>query len=110
MRKKISKKSILLLLIITLLTLGLTGCPDINDLAGTLNIDIDDNYTYRVYIDDVLMGTTDWNGDITIDNVPLGDHSIYVQSTAFPYYCIGNADTTINSGENYVSISVVCII
>ena len=79
-------------------------------MTGTLNIDIDDNDTYQVYIDDVLWGTTNWNGDITLNNVPLGYHTIYVQSTAFPYYCMGNADTTINVGINNVYITVICII
>jgi len=110
MKKKISIRGILLLVVIVLLTLGLTGCPDINDMTGTLIIDIDDSYTYRVYIDDVLMGTTNWNGNITLYNVPLGYHNIHVQSTAFPYYCIGDTDTIIDCGENYVLITVFCII
>ena len=114
MRKEFSKRSTLLLIFITLLTLGLIGCPDINpdidDITGTLNINIDDNYTYRVYIDDKLMGTTDWNGDITLYNVPVGYHNIHVQSTEVPYYCIGDTDIIINPGVNNVVISVFCII
>lgn len=102
----------ILLLVVALLTIGLTGCtPDIPCVTGTLNIDIDDNYTYRVYIDDVLWGTTGWNGDITLyNNVPLGYHTIYVQSTEVPYYCQGYAYLTISCGVNNVFITVICII
>ena len=113
MRKNILIRGILLLVVVALLTIGLTGCDPIipiPSMTGTLNIDIDDNDTYQVYIDDVLWGTTNWNGDITLNNVPLGYHTIYVQSTAFPYYCMGNADTTINVGINNVYITVICII
>jgi len=113
MRKKILIRSILLLVIVALLTIGLTGCEPViptPSITGTLNIDIDDNYTYWVYIDDVLWGTTNWNGDITLDNVPIGYHTIYVQSTELPYYCMGGANTTINVGINNIYITVICII
>ena len=111
MGKTIFIRNILLLAIILLLVIGLTGCnPVIPDITTILNIDIADNYTYQVYIDDVLWGTTDWNGDITLNNVPLGYHAIYVQSTAFPYYCMGNVDAIINSGVNNIYIEVFCII
>jgi len=113
MRKNILIRGNLLLVVVALLTIGLTGCDPVTptpSMTGTLNIDIDDNDTYQVYIDDVLWGTTNWNGDITLNNVPLGYHTIYVQSTAFPYYCMGNADTTINVGINNVYITVICII
>ena len=114
MRKNIFIRDILLLVVVALLTIGLTGCepvtPTPSIITGTLNIDIDDNDTYWVYIDDVLWGTTNSNGNITLNNVPVGYHTIYVQSTAFPYYCMGNADTTINVGINNVYISVICII
>ena len=87
-----------------------TVIPFIPCTTGTLNIDIDDNDTYWVYIDDVLWGTTNSNGDITLYNVPLGYHTIYVQSTEVPYYCQGNAYPTIICGVNNVSITVFCII
>ena len=113
MRKKILIRSILLLVIVALLTIGLTGCDSdtiIPCTTGTLSINIDDNHTYWVYIDEVLWGTSDWNGDITLYNVPLGYHTIYVQSTEIPYYCQGNAYPTINCGVNNVFITVFCII
>jgi hypothetical protein len=113
MKKNILIRGILFLVVVALLTIGLTGCEPVIPIpciTGTLNIDINDNYTYRVYIDEVLWGTSDWNGDITLDNVPLGYHTIYVQSTEIPYYCAGNADTTINCGLNNLFITVFCII
>jgi len=118
MRLIISKRKILLLIGIALLTIVSIGCDPIAPIpippgpctTGTLNIDIADNDTYRVYIDDVLWGTTNWNGDIKLYNVPLGYHNIRVQSTGFPFYCIGNTDTTINCGINNLYIPVVCII
>ena len=112
-KENIDKKYCIIVSSCFILTIGIIGCGPVvptPSITATLNIDIADNYTYWVYIDDVLWGTTDWNGDITLYNVPLGFHNIYVQSTAFPYYCIGNADTDINVGINNVYITVICII
>jgi hypothetical protein len=109
MKKNILIKGVLALLIIVLLTIELTGCGTIIPCTtGTLNININDNYTYWVYIDGVLWGTSDLNGDITLYNVPLGYHTIYVQSTN--YWCDGYTYPTINCGMNNVLINVFCIL
>ena len=108
MKKKILISGFLLLTI-ALLIIGLTGCGTIVPCTtGTLSININDNYTYWVYIDGNYWGTTDSYGDITLYNVPLGYHTIYVQST--DYWCEGTVYPTINCGVNYVSITVFCIL
>ena len=109
MKKNILIRGVLVLFIIALLTIGLAGCGTIIPCTtGTLIINISDNYTYWVYIDGALWGTSDWNGDITLYNVPLGYHTIYVQST--DYWCDGTVYPTINCGVNNVFITVFCII
>ena len=48
--------------------------------------------------------------ELTLYNISIGYHAIHVQSTAEPFYCIGDTDVFINSGVDNVFISVFCII
>lgn len=49
--------------------------------------------TVSVYIDDVLEGTTDANGELTIDNVAVGTHTIKLTKTG---YTDSDADVLLN--------------
>ena len=109
MKKNVLIRGVLVLLIIAVLTIGLTGCGTIIPCTtGTLIININDNYTYWVYIDGNYWGMTNSYGDITLYNVPLGYHTIYVEST--DYWCDGTVYPTIYCGINNVSIMVFCIL
>ena len=64
-KENIDKKYCIIVSSCFILTIGIIGCGPVvptPSITATLNIDIADNYTYWVYIDDVLWGTTDWNG------------------------------------------------
>ena len=109
MKKNVLIRGVLVLLIMALLTIGLTGCGTIIPCTtGTLSININDNYTYWVNIDGNYWGMTNSYGDITLYNVPLGSHTIYVEST--DYWCDGYTYPTIYCGINNVSITVFCIL
>ena len=110
MFKNYFKKAIVISVLISLLAIGLVGCRTvvIPCTTGTVNLNINDNYTYTIYIDNNYWGTTDIYGHKTLYNVPLGYHTIYVQSTN--YWCEGFAYPTINCGINDVLITVFCIL
>lgn len=108
--KKISfKKIILLVLIASILSIGLSGCIDIIvPTTGTIRVIIaDDYYSYRVYMDNKYIGTTPevkvgLKSERTFDNIPIGFRSFYVISTDDRYE--GWKDQIIYSGHNIVEI------
>jgi len=113
MKKNILLKSILLLIVVSLLIIGFTGCGVVIPpvcTTGTLYLSIgNDNWTYYVYMDGndwtgTYLGTTDGWGDITLYNVPVGYHTFYVVST--DYFFDGSAGKTITCpGANYLTIN-----
>ena len=109
MKKNVLRKDILVLLVITLLAIGLTGCTIITPpscTTGTVYISIDDSYWYDIYIDGEYWDTTNYYGEITLYGVPTGYHTFYVEST--DGNCAGNDHPTIFCGTNNVSIAVDC--
>jgi hypothetical protein len=109
MKKNVLTKGILILLAIALLTIGFSGCSIIMPppcATGTVNINIDDNYEYEIWIDGVYWDTTNGYGDITLYGIPTGYHHFYVIST--DWECDGDAYPTIICGANDVSIAVDC--
>jgi hypothetical protein len=109
MKKNVLIKGILILLAIALLTIGFSGCSIIippSCTTGTVNINIDDNYEYDIWIDGMYWDTTNWFGDLTLYNVPIGNHTIYVEST--DHECESYAYPSIVCGGNNVSIDPSC--
>jgi hypothetical protein len=109
MKKNVLIKGILALLVIALLTIGFSGCSIIippSCTTGTVNINVDDNYTYRIWIDEDYWGTTNGYGDMTLYGVPKGNHTFYAGST--DGLCDGEVYTIIFCGANDVSIAVDC--
>jgi hypothetical protein len=103
--KRINLKSIvLLILIITIISFGLTGCMD----TGTVRIIIKNDYNrYTIYMDGddysgLRLGTTDYNGTGIFDYIPIGFHSFYAVRTDFSRD--GWAHKTIYIGNNDIEI------
>ena len=75
MKKNILIKGILVLLVITLLSIGFTGCAPVYPTTGTVYLTIvNDNYWYNIYIDGAWQALTNGVGNLTIYNVPIGNH------------------------------------
>jgi hypothetical protein len=111
MKKNVLRKGILVLLVITLLTIGFTGCDIITPppiTTGTVYITIGGYYDYldyNIYVDSSPnpIGTT-WGGSLTITGVPPGWHTFY----AYDEYGqnIWNSEYRyIQAGPNYITIS-----
>ena len=111
MKKNVLIKSILALIIISLLALGFTGCGGVLCTTATVNITLpNDNYYYYIYIDGTYWGTTNYYGNITLYNVPVGYHTFYAEATDCSWWwcCYGYAYPTINCGVNNVPIYTYC--
>jgi uncharacterized protein YceK len=102
MKKNALIKGIIVLLVITLLAIGFSGCGTVIPCTtGTVYISTpNDDYWYSIYIDGALWGTTDGNGYMTLYNVPIGSHTFYAEATdcdwwscwygyAYPYIVCG---------------------
>jgi len=103
--KKISfKKIILLVLITSILSIGLTGCFD----TGTVRVIIKNDYNkYYIYMDGDeitgrFLGTTDYNGTAVFDYIPIGYHSFYAKRVDFSRD--GRVYKTIFIGNNDIDI------
>lgn len=101
------KKLLLSILIFSIISFGLTGCVDIVIPAtGTVYISIvNDDYWYDIYVDGVYQNETDGNGNLTITNVPVGNHFFEAYDTSW-WNLYGSKNQYISSGANYVNIYV----
>ena len=104
MKKSVLIKGILLLVVVGLVAMGFSGCGG-SIICTTATVYIttpNDNYQYWIYIDGNYWGTTNWNGNMTLYNVPIGYHNFYALSTDWAWD--GNAYVTIFCGTNNVAI------
>ena len=88
MKKNVLIKGILVLIAITILTIGFTGCAP--PTTGTVVIVIAGSYTYYNY--NVYLGS--WynqigvtsGGTFTATGITPGSHTFYVDDTMWEYY------------------------
>ena len=110
MKKNVLIKGILVLVVISLLAIGFTGCTLIFSTTGTVHINITSDYwKYYIYLDNYsnLIGITEYDGRTIIYDVPTGWHTFYAVS--IDGFCSGQKDKWIHSGfDNYVDIDVDC--
>jgi len=104
MKKNIFIKGILVLVVITLLAIGFTGC--VPPPTGTVYISIaNDNWWYDIYIGGIFQGKTSATGNLTIYNVPIGNHFFQAYDTSW-LNLYGSKWQYINYGSNTVTIWV----
>ena len=104
--KKISfKKIVLLVFIVSILSIGLSGCIDIIfPTESTVYVNIaNDNWKYDINIDGIYKGTTNYSGKLTIRNVSAGYHLFEAYDTSFTKR-YGSKYQFITAGSNYVFI------
>ena len=107
MRKNVLIKGILVLVIIALLSIGFVGCVvSTYPTTGTVYISIaNDNYWYNIYIDGVWWGQTNGSGNLTLYNVPIGNHYFQAYDTSW-WDLYGSKWQYITYGSNTVIIWV----
>jgi hypothetical protein len=111
MKKNVLRKGILILLVLTFLTIGLTGCGTIippPTTTGTVYITIGGYYTYYdyyIYMDSNPnpIGIT-WGGNFTVTGVTPGYHTFWAYDSSYDYYY--DSDTPyVQAGSNYITLN-----
>ena len=111
--KRISfTKVVLLVLAITILGFGLTGCnvnlgpvAPLISTTGTVKLVVSGTYYYDLIMDGVTKFSNKQPGTYTIPNVPIGNHTfeaIDVDGSSYGYDIITQY---ISTGENYVYLT-----
>ncbi len=113
MKKNVLTKSILVLVVITVLLLGLTGCLSVTPptpTTGTVYITITGFWsggTHDIYMDGFYLGTTS-TASYVIPNVIPGTH-IFEEGQNIPGSTYDSGTVYINVGSNYISLSPLMI-
>jgi len=106
MKKNVLIKGILVLVVIAFLSLAFTGCYPPPPTTGTVYITIvNDNYWYDIYIDGIWQALTNGSGNLTIYNVPIGNHYFQAYDTSW-WNLYGSKWQYITYGSNTVTIWV----
>jgi len=105
MKKNVLIKSILVLVVIALLTMGFAGCGATYityPATGTVYVYTDSWDDYDIYMDSVWQGYSYYTSSyFVIYNVPVGYHTF--EASGYWYY--GSKYQYISSGANYVTIT-----
>ncbi len=104
MGKKKFAKLFLALMVIATLTLFLSGCIIIIDDEPIVYINVDDDWTYQIYVDGHHLGTTNDQGKLTLYDVGTGNHKFEAKDTVLGFY--GYKWQWITGGPNTVNIHV----
>jgi hypothetical protein len=77
MKSILLKKFFLSLLIISILSIGLTGCLDITvpSTKATVKLIVSGDYTYNLYMDGDKVFSDKPKGTYTLTNVSIGEHT-----------------------------------
>jgi len=107
MKKNVLIKSILVLVVIALLTIGFTGCAPTYPTyptyptTGTVYVYTDSYDDYDIYMDNVYQGYSYYTSSyFVIYNVPVGYHTFEADG----WWYDGSKYQYISSGANYVTI------
>ena len=105
MKKNVLMKGILVLLVIALLTIGLTGCGTIippPPTTGTVYMIVTGTYYYNLYMD---YNTQYWDvppGTYVLNNVPIGNHFFEAIDIDGTWWGYDGFYQYITAGINYV--------
>jgi hypothetical protein len=107
MKKNILIKGILVLLVISLLAIGFTGCapypyPYPYPTTGTVYITISGAWWYDVYMDYDQIGTEVEAGTYPLYDVPIGSHFFEAEDTIGSWAGYDAVTQYITAGENNV--------
>ena len=102
MKKNALIKGILVLLVITLLAIGFTGCGTIIPTTGTVYLVVSGWWWYNLYMDynQKYWGVT--SGTYILYNVPIGSHYFEAIDTAGSWWGYDGYYQYITAGTNYV--------
>ena len=103
MKKNVLIKGILLLVVVSILAIGFTGCaPMPYPTTGTVYIYVSGTYFYDIYVDYNLQF---WNvspGTYVVYNVPIGSHFFEAIDVDGTWWGYDYHTQYITAGNNYV--------
>jgi hypothetical protein len=107
MKSLLLKKVFLSLLIVFIVSIGLTGCLDIvappaTPTTGTVNIILSGDYTYNIKMDGVTKFEDKESGTYTLTNVPIGNHTFEAIDVWGSEYGSDSETEYISAGTNNV--------
>jgi len=104
MKKNILIKGILLLIVISLMGIGLTGCVTVTPTptTGTVYIIVTGGWFYNLYIDYTQYFGAVAQGTYTVFNVPIGSHFFEAEHTWGWIWGYASVTQYISAGANYV--------
>ena len=115
MKKNILIKGILVLIVISLLAMGFTGCVTVYPTTGTVVIYIAGSYTgynYNIYLDGSVtyftplgsyLGTTSW-GTFTATYITPGYHTFKAVDSYWNYYWEADSVYVTAGGTSYLTL------
>ena len=107
MKSLLLKKVFLSLLIVSILSIGLTGCLDIvvpspETRTGTVKLVVSGTYYYDLTMDGITKFSNKQPGTYTLTNVPIGNHSFEAIDVDGVSYGYDSVTQNISTGTNYV--------
>jgi len=103
MKKNVLIKGILVLIVISLLAMGFTGCVTVYPTTGTIYIVVSGTWYYNIYMDYNQIGWSKPSGTyILAYDVSIGNHffqAIDIWGSSWGYYSVYQY---IHAGNNYV--------
>ena len=110
MKSLLLKKVFLSILIVSILSIGLTGCMDIvvpptTPTTGTVNIIVSGDYTYDLKMDGVIKFSDKPSGTYTLYDVSIGNHTFEAIDTWGSDVGYDSETKYISAGTNNVYLS-----
>ena len=106
MEKKKFVKLFLAIMVIATLTIFLSGCIIIFGEKTTVHINVDDDSAYEIYVDGDYYGTTNSQGELTLDSVSTGLHRFEAKKDTSDRNYYGSKWKWIKKGFNTVNIYI----
>ena len=104
MKSLLLKKAFLSLLIVSIVSIGLTGCLDIvvPSTTGTVKLIVSGDYTYDLKMDGNTVFSNKPEGTYTLTNVSVGNHTFEAIDTWGSEYGSDSETKYISAGTNNV--------
>jgi hypothetical protein len=107
MKSLLLKKFFLTILIVSMLSIGLTGCleivaPPSETETGTIKIVVSGTNSYNLTMDGVTRFSNKQPGTYTLTKVPVGNHNFEAIDVRGSSYGYESVTQNISTGTNYV--------